>query len=271
MNHNEEEVHLKAGIINTIQKNGKFYLMEAIGIGGFVLLAGAITTFLEHPSLPVMKSGLSEYPFIRRAMLGIALGIYVALTIKWFGKLSGTHVNPSVTCTFCRLGNIRFIDAAGYILSQFIGAVIAFYILKWMLGNWFAYPSINYGISKPEPPHTLTQSFIAEFIISSILMATVLILSSSRKGEKYMAVSIGILIALFIIFELPYSGMSMNPARSFAAAFGTNQWDGLWVYFVSPTLAMIMLAELFIIWRRKRVNAAHPDHKDIGMYPLKKT
>lgn len=268
MNQTTGKFHLKESFIDTIKNNGKFYLMEAAGIGGFVLVAGAATTFLEHPSLPVMQTSLAQHPFLRRVALGVVLGVYVAATVKWFGKRSGTHVNPSVTYTFCRIGNISLLDAAGYILAQFAGALAAFYLLKGALGKWFAYPTINYGVSKPQPPHTLVQSFIAEFVISALLMAAVLVLSSSRKTEKYMAVSVGSLIALFIMFELPYSGMSMNPARSFAAALGTQQWDGLWIYFLSPMLAMIVVAEWFIIWRRKRVATAHPDHKDIGIYPV---
>lgn len=255
--------------LHTIKQNGKYYLMEAAGIAGFVILAGSLTIFFEHPSMPVMKTWLWHYPLLRRAGLGIVMGLYVAWTIKLFGKLSGTHVNPSVTWAFLRLGNISFINALCYILAQFIGAIGGFQLLKWLANDLFSYPSIDYGVSKPQLPHNLATAFIAEFIISFILMLVLLLMSGSRKWEKYTAAAAGILLALYITFELPFSGMSMNPARSFAAALGANQWDGLWVYFVSPVIAALLAAEIFILWKKKRVASHHPDHKPIGTYPVK--
>ncbi len=245
--------------------------MEAAGIGGFVLLAGAFTIFLEHPSMPVIKTWLWHYPALRRVILGTALGLYVSWTVLLFGKLSGTHVNPSVTWAFYRLGYIGIVDAICYIIAQFMGSIIAFYLLKFIAGNLFAYPLIDYGVSKSMPPHTTTSAFIAEFIISFILMITILLVSSSRKMEKYAAVFIGSLIGIYLIVELPYSGMSMNPARSFAASLGANEWRYLWIYFVSPITAMLVAAEVFILWRNKRIKSNHQDHKNLGMYPVKKS
>ena len=255
-------------LLHTIKQNGKYYLMEAAGIAGFVILAGGLTIFLEHPAMPVMKTWLWHYPFLRRVLLGIGIGLYVTGTIKLFGKLSGTHVNPSVTGAFLRLGNITFINALNYVIAQFIGALAGFFLLKWLANDLFSYPSIDYGISKPQPPHSLLTAFIAEFVISFLLMITTLMMSGSRKWEKHIAVVTGILLALYIIFELPYSGMSMNPARSFAAALGTNQWDGLWIYFTSPILATLLAAEVFLIWKKKRLNGQHPDHRNISIYPV---
>lgn len=244
--------------------------MEGAGIGGFVFLAGSLTIFLEHPSMPVMHTWLCQYAVLQRVLLGIALGVYVAATIKLFGKLSGTHVNPCVTVAFYRLGNISITNAVCYVIAQFAGAIAAFYLLKFLMGDLFAYPLIDFGVSKPQPPHTTTEAFIAEFIISFILMFVLLFVSSSRKMEKYVALLIGNLIALYIIFELPYSGMSLNPARSFAAAFGANEWSHLWLYFVSPVAAMLLAAEVFIVWKKKQIAAKNKDYKDIGIYPVSK-
>ncbi|MEJ7685401.1 MAG: aquaporin [Segetibacter sp.] len=82
-------------------------------------------------------------------------------------------------------------------------------------------------------------AFIAEFIISFILMLAVLMATSSKRFEKHIAVISGVLIALYLIIEIPFSGMSLNPARSFAGAFAAEKWEHLWIYFVAPTLAML--------------------------------
>jgi aquaporin Z len=88
-------------------------------------------------------------------------------------------------------------------------------------------------------------AFVAEFIISFVLLFVVLIFISSKRLEKYAAIVTGILIALYLIFEMPFSGMSLNPARSFAASLAANEWEHLWIYFVAPPAAMLLAAEIF--------------------------
>ena len=54
------------------------------------------------------------------------------------------------------------------------------------------------------------------------------------------------MIATYISFEAPYSGMSMNPARTFASALPAQLWTALWVYFTAPPLGMLAAAELYV-------------------------
>jgi len=54
----------------------------------------------------------------------------------------------------------------------------------------------------------------------------------------------GLMVATFITFEAPISGMSMNPARTFASAFSAHLWTGLWIYFTAPVIGMLAAVEL---------------------------
>ena len=234
-------------MLETFQKHWRAYLSEAAGLAGFVLGAGLLTIFLEHPDFPTMQSsfGGEENAIWRRVPLGIVMGAYIALVIYLSGEKSGAHINPATTWTFFRLGKINFGDSIFYTLAQFAGAIAAALVLKLALGSWFAHEKIGYGATKPMPPHDSTDAFVAEFIISFVLMFVVLIVISSKKLEKYAAPASGVLIALYLIFELPFSGMSLNPARSFAAALAANEWKHLWIYFVAPPLAMLLAAEIY--------------------------
>src|SRR5260370_3468003 len=40
--------------------------------------------------------------------------------------------------------------------------------------------------------------------------------------------------------------MSMNPARTFGSAFHASYWHALWLYFIAPTLGMLVAAEAFL-------------------------
>jgi len=140
--------------------------------------------------------------------------------------------------------------------------------LKLTVGKWFAHPLINFAITAPKPPYGSMSAFIAEFIISFIIMLMVLLASSSKRFEKFVAILSGILIALYIIIEMPFSGMSLNPARSFAAALAGSKWEHLWIYFAAPIPAMFVAGEVYREWKQNRLKKKAKDYKEIQKYPV---
>ncbi len=221
--------------------------MESAGLAGFVAGASLLTVFLEHPELPTMQSVFGEYPTLRLVPLGIILGAYVAGVVYLFGKRSGAHINPAVTWTFYRLGKINFSDAVFYTLAQFAGAIAAAQTMKLALGDFYSDAPIRFVVTEPAKWDTSgAAAFTAEFFISFVLMFASLIAANSSRLEKLGAPITGVLIALYLIFETPYSGMSINPARSFGSALAANEWRYLWIYFVAPPLAMLLAAEIFL-------------------------
>ena len=221
--------------------------MEAAGLAGFVVGASLLTVFLEHPELPVMQTVFGEYPMLRRVPLGIILGAYIAGLVYLFGERSGAHINPAVTWAFYRLGKIGFADSAFYTLGQFVGATAAAQIMKLALGDFYRDPPIRYVVTEPAKwDESGAVAFAAEFFISFILMFVCLAAANSSRLEKFVAPMTGFLIALYLIVETPYSGMSLNPARSFGSALAANEWRYLWIYFVAPPLAMLLAAEIFL-------------------------
>ena len=53
---------------------------------------------------------------------------------------------------------------------------------------------------------------VAELTISLVLMTTVLLASDRERIARYTPYFAGALVAIYIAFETPLSGMSMNPA-----------------------------------------------------------
>jgi aquaporin Z len=92
-------------------------------------------------------------------------------------------------------------------------------------------------------------AFIGEFVISAVMMSMVLWVSNSRRLSRFTPLLAGGLIATFITFEAPLSGMSMNPARTVGSAFCAGEWTSLWIYFVAPAGAMLF-ASAFYRFRR---------------------
>jgi len=61
-----------------------------------------------------------------------------------------------------------------------------------------------------------------------------------------------ILVAIYIAFESPLSGMSTNPARTFGPAVYAGYWHALWIYFIGPPLGMLAAAEVLLRVRERQ-------------------
>jgi aquaporin Z len=79
----------------------------------------------------------------------------------------------------------------------------------------------------------------------------VLAVSNTHRVAHLTGLFAGILVATYISLEAPLSGMSMNPARSFASAFPGQRWEHLWIYFTAPVLGMQLGATIYL-WLRGR-------------------
>ena len=154
-------------------------------------------------------------------------------------------MNPVITLTFFRLGKVARWDAVFYVLAQFLGAILGVLAFYAVMRGALADRQVNYAITLPGARGEAA-AFAGEAIISFLLMIVVLYLSNSGKHARFTGIAAGILLMLFITFESPLSGMSMNPARSFASDVVGMQWQGLWIYFLAPLIGMLAAAELFV-------------------------
>ena len=219
--------------------------MEGAGLGLFMISAAAITSLLEYPGSPIHQA-LPD-PIVRRVLIGLAMGLTaIGIIYSPWGKQSGAHLNPAVTLTFLRLGKIRTTDAAFYILAQFVGGWLGLALAALVGGTYLADPAVNFVVTVPGETGP-TVAFVAEAVISCGLMLAVLILSNHEILASWTGVCAGCLVALYIALEAPLSGMSMNPARSFASAAPAGNWQAFWIYIAAPVLGMLAGAQLFLL------------------------
>jgi aquaporin Z len=220
------------------------YAIEAALLGIFLISAAVVTTIVDHPSSPLRR--VLPEPFGRRALTGLAMGFTAAaLVYSPWGRRSGAHFNPSVTLTFYRLGKIRGRDAAGYVAGQFAGAVTGIAVAAAFLSPWIADPTVSFVATLPGPSGEAA-AFAGELGISFLLMLTVLTVSNHARLTRFTGVVAACLVAAFITFEAPLSGMSMNPARTFGPSLVGGLAQGLWLYFVAPPAGMLLAAEVYL-------------------------
>lgn len=240
--------HLSA--LSSLRAHWPEYLMEAGLLGAFMVSACVFGALYEFPHSPIREAIASK--FLRRVLMGTSMGLTaIAIIYSPWGKQSGAHINPAVTFTFFRLGKIKSWDAIFYICAQFIGAVVGVAFVAQFLSRQLADPAVKYVVTIPGP-HGPWIALLAEFTIAFLLMSTVLHFSNHHRLSNYTGLFAGLLVATYITLEAPFSGMSMNPARTFGSGFSAEIWSGLWIYLTAPPLGMLAAAELYL-WRKGRL------------------
>jgi aquaporin Z len=220
-----------------------------------MMSACAFGVLFFHPESPVFAALGSD--LARRAVMGVAMGATsIAIIYSPWGRRSGAHINPSTTLAFLRLGKVARVDATFYVAAQFSGGIAGVAVSWALLGDRLAHRSIRFVATLPGPRGALV-AFAAEVAISFVLMSTVLAVSSSRF-QRLTGACASALVALYITFENPLSGMSMNPARSLASAVFAGTLAPLWIYFLAPLAGMQLAATLMPAGARR--GCAKLDH-----------
>jgi aquaporin Z len=218
--------------------------MEAAELGLFMISACAFVVLLEHPSSFVNQA--LPNAVVRRVLIGIAMGLTaIAIIYSPLGQRSGAHFNPSVTLTFFRLGKVEPWDAFFYVIAQFVGGVVGVLLAALVLKELVAHRSVQYAVTVPGM-RGVAVAFLAEVVISFIQMSMVLRVSNTKRLARFTGLFAGSMVAIYISLEAPYSGMSMNPARTFASAFPAQIWTAWWVYFTAPLIGMLLAAEIYL-------------------------
>ena len=237
-----------SGPVDALRHHWPEYLMEAAGLGLVMVAAGLFATLLWYPGSPVAEA-LPD-GVMRRALMGLIMGLAViAIIYSPWGQQSGAHINPAVTLTFWRLGKVATSDAVFYVLAQFAGGALGVLLVLALLGALFADPPVSYVATVPGAAG-IAVALLAEAVISFGLMAMILFTTNAPGLMRLTGVFAGCLVALYITFEAPLSGMSMNPARTLASALPGNLWHALWIYFVGPTAGMLLAVEFYRLVRR---------------------
>ena len=219
----------------------KKYLAELIGTFSLVLFGcGA-----------AVVSGIMSAP-AGIGLLGIAFafGLTVVVMAYAIGPISGCHINPAITIAMLVAKKISVADAAGYVVAQLIGAVIASYTLLaiqkgmpgFAMGDW-ALGANGWGQGYLGG-YSQTSAFLTEAILT-FLFLFVIFATTSKLGNSNMAgLAIGLTLVLIHLVSIPITGTSVNPARSFGPAIvgGGNALEQLWLFLVAPTVGGIVAA-----------------------------
>jgi aquaporin Z len=222
---------------------------ELVGTAFQLFVGFCVVAVMEAPGAP--GRSLVGSAGVRLVLIGLAFGLLAAMVaISPLGRRSGAHLNPAVTLGFFARGHTHGHDLIGYTLAQVVGALLATAGFAAVCGSW----AEEISDAQTAPAGTISPWLGAaiEAGLTCALLSVVFIMVSSQRTARWTpAVVTGTLSGL-IWAGAPYTGASMNPARTFGPDVLAASYPALWVYFVGPPVGAVLAAGLFTAMSRER-------------------
>jgi MIP family channel proteins len=189
--------------------------------------------------------------------VALAHGIILSVMVTALMRISG-HFNPAVTIGFMATRRIEPVMGVVYMIAQFIGAIVAAFVLKAIMpasvveatrvGGQMIASSISFG-------GAIALETIATFFLVWVIFGTAVDPDAPRVG----GFAIGLTIAADILVIGPYTGASMNPARSLGPAIASHMFEAQAVYWIGPLIGAILAGVLYdrVFLRRPPEPADH--------------
>lgn len=226
-------------------------LAEALGT--FLLVAVGCGAILIDTTTPLGPLGVP-----------LAFGLAVGLGVMAFAPVSQAHFNPAVTVAFASSGRFPWRDVPAYLAAQTAGGTLAAWALLHALGT-----PLEPTMTKFLPDLPLMAGLAIEALLTLVLMTTILVVATdTRIGVLSAGAAIGAAVFLGALVGGPLTGGSMNPARSLAPAVVAGNLEGLWRFFLGPTLGALGAVLLHSTLRRRPLEKDAPapeasDHTEV--------
>jgi MIP family channel proteins len=179
--------------------------------------------------------------------IAFAHGLTVMAFAFAYGSVSGGHFNPSVTVGVLAAGAMSMSEAAGYIVSQFLGGIVGALLLRAVLGG------VATGLGTPVLAHNLTlgttlltvspwAGFVIETVLAFFLVTVVLGTAVAGRARNLAPLAIGMTLTLNIIMGGALTGAAFNPARALGPMVATGKFSDAWLYLAAPIVGAIVAA-----------------------------
>ena len=228
-------------------------------VGTAMLLLGGLSAvcldFGAHsPVGPHVHAG-----WVLRLITGLLFaGSGSLIAISPLGKRSGAHINPAVTLAFWTQGKVHRHDLTGYVVAQVLGGIAgaALVLLLWR-GEA---RSVHIGATLPGDGASPVLATLIEVAMTAALVGMLLFFTSSARLAPFTPLANWFLVAALVVVGAPYTGTSLNPARSFGPALIDPVFTSFWVYVVGPVVGALLAVGGFALFRSRVVLTAKLAH-----------
>ncbi len=198
----------------------------------FAELVGTFTFFLigltAILSAQAFGTGAANQPGTNLVVIAFGFGFGLFVAIQAFGAISGGHFNPAVTLGAVLDRRMDWMTGVGYTVAQLVGGIGAALLLAVVTSQ----AAVAGTETLPGSGFTDVQAALFEGIFTAFFVAV--ILTSTKKAPSQAAFAIPLTLMVIHFALVPFTGSSVNPARSLASALVGGNLDSIWVYIVGP-------------------------------------
>ena len=214
------------------------YLAETVGT---YILVGV-------GSMAILAVGVVQGPLV--VAVALAFGLALLAGIYAVGHVSGGHFNPAVTLAAFLDKRVDFTDLVGYWIGQLVGALLASLTVLAVAdqaGVQGTYTRIN-----AQAGVEAWEGFLVEAVLTAIFV--LVILSSTKFAVKSAGMAISLTLVAIHLAAIPFTGSSVNPARSLGPAVIGGDGPDLWVYIVAPLVGAVIGWALYKLFDTEEVS-----------------
>lgn len=223
------------------------YIAEFIGTAVLVIFgcgsAVAANALLDAQGVVVPLS-------FSTLIISFAFGLVIVAMAYSIGNVSGCHINPAVSLGMLIAGKMSVTDFIGYVIAQILGGIAGAAVLMGMLGGTqYGLGTNGYGEGASAIGASLTQAILVEVVLTFVFVYTILGVTSKEKYSSVSGVVIGLTLTLVHILGVPFTGTSVNPARSLGPALfaGGEALSQVWVFIAAPLVGAAIAAVVFML------------------------
>ena len=209
-------------------KDIRKYLAEFIGTAVLVLLACGVAG---------QVCAVPEAGYVATAL---AFGLVIVAMAYSIGNVSGCHINPAVSIAMLIRKKISAKDFCGYIVAQFLGAIAGAAVL-----NLIVKDTAKLGCNSLAPMVTPIKGFGIEVILTFVFVIAILGVTSRESNGNIAGLVIGGALVLVHLLGIPFTGTSVNPARSFGPALIAGDLTNIWIFLLAPLVGGALAAVVY--------------------------
>jgi len=177
-------------------------------------------------------------------LIGLIQGFAVIALVSALRHISGGHINPAVTTALLFAGRMPILRAPLYIFVQCCGAIVGAGILKGAIPNAREH---NLGATTPNNCSEF-QAWLIEFFVVCAFTFVVLGTAADTNSSRFVIMApipIGLALGIGVLMANPWTGGSLNPARSLGPAVVEGVWQDFWVYWAGPLGAAMVVGLVY--------------------------
>jgi len=201
-----------------------------------------ICEFVGTLVLVLIACGVAVATNVHYIGTALAFGLVIIAMAYSIGNVSGCHINPAVSLGMALSGRMSWKEFAKYACAQILGAIAGAALLGVILGSYSNLGANTYNGTSV----TVWTALLVEAILTFIFVLTILGVTDKKDNGHVTGIVIGLTLTLVHLFGLPFTGTSVNPARSIGPALlqGGTALSQVWVFILAPMIGAI-LASLF--------------------------